>query len=79
MTKNYVTAVNGQPLAAKELHEQGVNYGYRISKEDFVEAHGGGDAGTAKWDEFNPNVTKIDWADVSEVEINSHSNACSRK
>ena len=75
VTKNYVTAVNGQPLAAKELHEQGVNYGYRISKEDFVEAHGGGDAGTAKWDEFNPNVTKIDWADVSEVEINSHSNA----
>ena len=38
VTKNYVTAVNGQPLAAKELHEQGVNYGYRVSKEDFIKA-----------------------------------------
>ena len=73
--QNYITAVDGQTLAEPILHEQGVNYGYRISKDEFTKANGGGDAGTAKWDEFNPNVTKIDWASVSEVEINSHSNA----
>ncbi|MDA8954580.1 hypothetical protein N9H24_01220 [Planktomarina temperata] len=75
VTKNYVTAVNGQPLAAKELHEQGVNYGYRVSKEDFINANGGGEAGEAKWNELNPNVTEITWIEVAEVEISSYENA----
>ena len=63
----YITKVDGVDVTPI-LHEVGSNYGYRVSKEEYVAANGQGD-----WDALNPNVTQIDWSLVTEVELNSNS------
>ena len=63
----YVTKVNGSPIT-KVLHEVGSNYGYRVSKDEYIAAND-----QAAWDALDPKVTQIDWSTVTEVELNNNS------